>query len=408
MIHNIGLIIIFICSTLCFSSIQITYPNEYHITSSDRIDIHAVSSINQGFLMIEKRIIPVRKKTTFPNIPLSLGENNIIIHVLDNNLQIQPYLTTSITVYRQWPTHANVQKREAIIITDLIINHHIDILDGKNDSLESPILKKDVYALLMWFFNDNTATTLTYAYNDMKLESSYLEMYKRAPQWLPRPILNSFYPNAYITRESFINLLLLISGSADQISSSRMVEEKLTRPPALTTILPTNWTTPLTFVSKKEALHILATFFKFNAPRESSVTAIKWPNRSMNQVLLPELTTLKKTLHRHKKNALASIQSTLFSNHNEPTEKFLTNRPPTKVNTPATPPPTTFSIITVQKGDSIQRIAKEHYGNSSKWKPIVDYNKLQVKHVTINGELISTVHIEPGQRLKLPSSTTID
>ena len=58
-------------------------------------------------------------------------------------------------------------------------------------------------------------------------------------------------------------------------------------------------------------------------------------------------------------------------------------------------------IIFVKPGDTIQKIARRYYGDSSRWRDLVDLNQLDVKSVTINGKSVATVHIIPGQELKL-------
>ena len=64
-------------------------------------------------------------------------------------------------------------------------------------------------------------------------------------------------------------------------------------------------------------------------------------------------------------------------------------------------PPMSARVIVVQKGDSIQKIARRYYGDSSKWRRLVDINQLKVRVSTVNGQVLSSVHIEPGQQLRL-------
>ena len=59
------------------------------------------------------------------------------------------------------------------------------------------------------------------------------------------------------------------------------------------------------------------------------------------------------------------------------------------------------AVAVVRSGDSIQKIARRHYGDASKWKRLVELNQLSVQTVTINGKAVSAVHIEPGQKLQL-------
>ena len=54
------------------------------------------------------------------------------------------------------------------------------------------------------------------------------------------------------------------------------------------------------------------------------------------------------------------------------------------------------SIYVVKKGDTLSKIAKDHYGKSSKYHAIFDANKDILKDPD---------HIYPGQELKLPKLT---
>ena len=60
--------------------------------------------------------------------------------------------------------------------------------------------------------------------------------------------------------------------------------------------------------------------------------------------------------------------------------------------TPSTKaPPNTY---TVQKGDSLSKIAKQQYGDAKKWKAIFEANRDQITNPDL---------IHPGQVLKIPS-----
>jgi nucleoid-associated protein YgaU len=75
--------------------------------------------------------------------------------------------------------------------------------------------------------------------------------------------------------------------------------------------------------------------------------------------------------------------------------------PPKKERTPHKKPSPKPMVVVVKKGDSIQRIAGKHYGDPSKWRQLAAINKLKIRHVTVNGQTVSTVHITPGQTLQL-------
>ena len=55
--------------------------------------------------------------------------------------------------------------------------------------------------------------------------------------------------------------------------------------------------------------------------------------------------------------------------------------------------PTVTKTYTVQKGDSLSKIAKRTYGDAGKWRAIFDANRDQIENADL---------IHPGQVLKLP------
>ena len=63
--------------------------------------------------------------------------------------------------------------------------------------------------------------------------------------------------------------------------------------------------------------------------------------------------------------------------------------------TPAQPRTTEREVTyTVQKGDSLSKIAQEQYGNGKRWKAIFEANRDQITNPDL---------IHPGQVLKIPS-----
>ena len=64
----------------------------------------------------------------------------------------------------------------------------------------------------------------------------------------------------------------------------------------------------------------------------------------------------------------------------------------TNVAKPAAAPE--LQLYTVQKGDSLSKIAKNFYGDANKWNKIFDANKDILKNPDL---------IQPGQKLKIPT-----
>jgi nucleoid-associated protein YgaU len=55
--------------------------------------------------------------------------------------------------------------------------------------------------------------------------------------------------------------------------------------------------------------------------------------------------------------------------------------------------PVQATIYTVKSGDSLSKIAQQHYGDSTKWRKIFDANKDIIKDPNL---------IHPGQKLNIP------
>ena len=131
-----------------------------------------------------------------------------------------------------------------------------------------PILKRDLYALLVWFLlekdksNHDFSNSTLWSYDDMFGYTHYLNLFRQKPIWLPRPINKNFYPNAYTTREEFVNLMLIIAGGEDQISTSMHLKSHFKIPRLIYPYIPSYWRDSLAFVTKKEVIKIFDDYFK--------------------------------------------------------------------------------------------------------------------------------------------------
>jgi nucleoid-associated protein YgaU len=61
---------------------------------------------------------------------------------------------------------------------------------------------------------------------------------------------------------------------------------------------------------------------------------------------------------------------------------------------PAPPAPPAVRTYTVQKGDSLSKIARQEYGDANAWRRIFEANKDLIKNPDL---------IHPGQVLKIPA-----
>ena len=385
-----------------FADVRIESPKHHQVTNQSTIDFVFSSSVDTGFIMLKDLMIPIRKNTRVDNIELRLGMNHWRVYVLNNELQLQPNLTREINIYRQLSIRDGIQNEEARVLTDLVANHYIHVLDGGLAKMDQPILKKDVYGFLMWFYRHQTRRPVFRRYGDMAAYSNYVTLFELKPQVLPLPRLGSFYPNAYVTREAFVNLLLLLNGSSDQISTSMLVNDQLMIPQSLRYIIPKTWTEPLAFVTRREVLKVYFNLFHEQALPEERVVSIDWPLFDPQQVIQKPMTYLDMVrdiklafMKRWRTIQVARAQRRV--NQSLASKK---NMGPA-VSKGVLPNPSSLTIVVVQPGDSIQKIARRYYGNSSKWKQLVYVNQLNIHSVTVNGHVVSSVHIEPGQRLRL-------
>lgn len=63
----------------------------------------------------------------------------------------------------------------------------------------------------------------------------------------------------------------------------------------------------------------------------------------------------------------------------------------------AAEPEPTFTFYTVERGDSLSKIAKQHYGDANRWKDLFEANKEVIKNPDL---------IYPGQQIRVPTDPT--
>lgn len=395
MIRNLFIFLFLV--QMVHGDIRIESPKQYQLTSQSAIDFVATSTIDKGFLMVNGQLIPIRKKTVFPNLKLQMGRNVVDVHVLNEDLKLEPHLSSSIEIYRHLPI-TGASEKEICLLTDLVTDYFVPVVDGEDARLDQPILKRNLYAFLMWFFKDQSPIAITRQYGDMANYGPYIRLFEHYPSVLPLPQLGSFYPNSYVTRQAFVNLLLLLNGSSEQISTSMMVEPVLRVPQSLRSLVP-QWNDPLVFVTRGD---VLRAFIKlYNRPNlsQSTVVTIKINH---DELIADRffLTSVKEKVNQFSR-ILRSKIAVYALNYREiffASNHVKSSPLPKQENTGQVLMP---RIVSVLPGDSIQKIARRYYGDSSNWKNLVNLNQLSVQSVTVNGQLLISVHIVPGQKLRL-------
>ena len=59
----------------------------------------------------------------------------------------------------------------------------------------------------------------------MEKYQEYLNIFQKNVSVLPEPYLDRFFPEAFVTREELINLIMLLDGKDEQISTSMVVDK---------------------------------------------------------------------------------------------------------------------------------------------------------------------------------------
>ena len=423
--------LLFVCSFIGFADVTLVSPvNNQHV-DTDSIQFNFESDVEKGFYLFGNQIVPIRKQTTIVGSGLTYGHNEFFFSLLDSDRRLVTNSNQKITVYRRIPIFDEVSHFEAFLLTELAINHNVHMVFNKNAELNEPILKRDLYAILVWFLVNGDkkiiSTQLNWQYDDMKGYEQYLDMYRLKARWVPRPVNDNFYPNSLVTRDEFINALLTLKNGQDQISTSMHIKKRLVIPEELVDVIPKTWMKPLDFVTKKESINIIFNYVDFNYENDNQLLIVKYDpiERSgfnlkdiVASTAVPKQKSDEDVQASNSKSRNASLFNvanirTRFTNRrsdvatNQIVPQNIEEKPPADVDQhkpdlePVIKKPEIELIIEVQPGDTIQKIAKRHYGKSSKWKFIVENNNLEVKTVTINGQVVSRVHIVPGQRLTL-------
>ena len=182
-----------------------------------------------------------------------------------------------------------------------------------------------------------------------------------------------------------------------------LVHDQLQVPQSLRHIIPKTWKKPLVFVTRREALAMYFSLFKPNALPQPTIVTIDWGNSKPFPTQVTRYVEVGRQLKVGVQERLAKIQwkggapldfdKQLHRRH--PNARV---RPVLSVSRRSSASPT---MAVVLPGDSIQKIARRYYGDASKWKALVQVNQLQIRSITVNGQVVSSVHIEPGQSLRL-------
>ena len=390
-----------------FSTVTIDFPKNGDITNKERVPLQFKSSVQQGFLLLNGRLHALGHQA-MPFLDLNLGENQIDVGLVDEDLKYYPRQQRSLHIYRSVQLNDHVTPFESRLITDLLIQHQIRLFEVDNSAkMASPVLKRDMYAMLIYFLNRSAdevgaPSQLKWGYDDMFGYDHYMALYATRSEWLPRPIHQNFYPNAYVTRRDFVNLLMLLKGIPMQVSTSMHVSESINIPSELKTVVPKNWRgDPLEYVSKRDVVDVLLGLF--NIEPNAVPTALSIPvhfqnsEGQMNRRYVAALGKLKHFFVDSKNKYAQRRQAQLKKQANVPM-----SAPLVAADSAVSKKPPVFKLVKVAPGDSIQAIARRYLGQAADWQRLVKYNDLPIRKLTIDGNVQTYVHIVPGQTIKIP------
>ena len=381
--------------------VHILTPLDGLITEKSMVYLQAQGSVNRGFLLVQDQIVPIRESVVSVPISLQVGKNKIVVHVLDEYRKLQFDLMESINIYRSVSINDDVTDYERVVLTELMSRYHLSLLDHGNARMDMPILKKDLYAFLMWFFLDRSRSDVLFQYSDMAVYNNYLQLYSHHPMILPEPILTRFYPDAFVTTQEMLELLFLLKGEFNVISDGYLLNHSFSVPDRLKPFVAFEWKSPTQFVTRREAFSIFSRYHERSFQQSKSSVVIDWPRYSnssfqgvsgIGDMVYTQFQGIIKKIRSIRSNKIPIKPNLMVA----PNQSMITSHSSNKIVSPK------LDTLIVLSGDSIQKISKRHYGNSKYWREIVALNQLEVKQVTVNQRVVSTVDIFPGQELLMP------
>lgn len=426
-----SLVITAFFSIRLLASITIEYPPSAVVVSSNSIVLHIHSSTNQAFILIHDRLLPLRRGMQYVPIPIQRGENNVTIHILDHNKVFQAQFSRQFTVYYFPPILDCLSMETYLIVSTLLDAHGISMVSNQRLYPNKPITKKDMYALVSFFEQMNApVTTRDYfpRYTDLYPYPQYQTLFMSAPHVFEKNDRRRFYPEAYVTRQEFMNVLLTKLNVAEQISTDYIVDNQLKIPTSLHQYVPSDWDGSLTLVTKQDVMTALLKIRAFRHPAISPVPIppIPYDSHQTNAPIMTRIIGMQKRLFRRifKENLAddgASKKIHFSTSDGGNTDPIILPEPVILNSQPRTPEPAVLSqtlekndaphqreqVYVVQSGDSMPKISKKFYNNYGYWKELARYNQIPIKKRIINNNEQFLVAIFPGNKLKIPPLTVL-
>ena len=153
--------LLFVCSFIGFADAILVSPINNQQVDTDVVQFNFKSDVETGFYLFGNQIVPIRKKTTIIGAGLTYGFNDFFFSVLDADRRLVANSNQKITVYRHIPIFDETSRFEAFLLTELAINYNVHMVVNKKAELNNPILKRDLYAVLVWFLANANKKTMS-------------------------------------------------------------------------------------------------------------------------------------------------------------------------------------------------------------------------------------------------------
>lgn len=387
-------------------SINILSPLDGEVSQHSTINFKFNGSDSKGFLMVQDQIVPIRKTVQTLPLSLNLGENKIKIYILDEDRKIQFDVLTSINIFRSLYIDDLVTFNERYLLTELTRQFNLSLVNNNKAKMEFPVLKKDLYAFLMWFYLDQPKSSLSLNYIDMDVYSNYLNLYEFQEVILPEPRLGNFYPDSFVTVQEVLQLIMKLEGKYQLLNDENIISESFNPPNNLKSIIPLHWKDQVQLVSRRDVIDVLFKYFDQSIRRDTRKVVINWPRTVLPKIDPPDLSksvsefrrVIQELSQRINRSSLdKGSQLKMVKKNSNQYLKLSLDREKVLDNIS-----NTVQVIEVRKGDSLPKISKQFLGSSKYWLEIAKINDLKVENVTINQKVVSKVEIFPGQKLKMP------
>ena len=111
-----------------FSTVTIDFPKNGDITNDAKVPLKFSSTVQQGFYCCLMGDLHTLDHQAMPFLDLELGENQIDVGFIDEDLKYYPTKQTKLTIYRSVKLNDDVSPMTSRLITDLLLQSSDSII----------------------------------------------------------------------------------------------------------------------------------------------------------------------------------------------------------------------------------------------------------------------------------------